>query len=236
MEQGGRPVKAGGRANSDDESLTVGMMLNSVPEYRLAQAWIGQLWPTAGDALRETLRNVAPRLFGAVLEHCRRAFDRNLDVRVRRKALSRLQEALRHLTPQGRPPHITDMDVAARDWPTIRNMHAQFLALARRVSGGQLDSESAEAAVNYIRETFVGDKSALEEVKVFAPLFIRKALALNPVEWERMLDGLARIKRPRSQVGFATAVLTAKYNTGPRTVQRIIRRMRQPVRKRPLPR
>jgi hypothetical protein len=225
--RGSRPPPAARREStgSDAEARAAGATLSSMREHRRAQTWIGrQIWPTAGDELREALVNVAPRLFAAFNEHCRLVFDRTLDANTRKTALRRLQEALSHLTPQGRPRDLVEMDVA-RDWPAIGRMREQFLALAQH-DGGKLDADAAGDVVAWVRAALEGDAAARKVVNALAPIFLQNPLALTLKAQADVLTQLACIERPSSVVAFATAILTVKYACGVRAVQRALRSMR----------
>jgi hypothetical protein len=154
------------------------------------------------------LQVFAPLLFGRFSEYADRVLDRALPLGDRKQALDSLEHALRHLSPQGRPPEITAEDVA-RDLPAILQMYLDFVALMSDVDVPS--SDSAQDAVVMIQRARAGDSEALASVEAHDPRFLQNPLALRPEEFDGMMAQLAAIKRPSLVRTFVSAVLIAKY-------------------------
>lgn len=177
--------------------------------------------------LVEELRTVALKLFGAVNKWADVALAGDQSEEGRVGALRRLQRALRCLTPRGRPPEITDMDVA-RDAPGIARMHEQFIRLMAEREAGEPGADAAENAVALIRNARHGDRESRDLVQRYAPDFLGAPLELSPLEVERLLDRLKPIKRPSYWKTFVIRVLAAKYDVRPAAAATAVRKMMHP--------
>lgn len=197
------------------------------PEYNAAHRLIGMGLPTQSrDPIDEELCLVAPRLFEAITQFSKLILDHREPEDRRRRLLDDLKAAARRLSPQGRPPAIDELDVA-HDWKAVARMHEEFVELMKELEDGELGTASAAVAVACIRAAEAGDRDALALVNQRMPSWTQNPLWLRPDDREELLRRLEKIRRPRSDVTFASLLLSVKYRCSAGTIQKAIRELKK---------
>jgi len=178
--------------------------------------------PSSDGVAPELLRLVEPLIFYLFVQ-LNLAANANESSRVRQKSLRKLEVALRSLRPAGRPGRSLYFEVSD-DWPSIERLRQQFLKLMSVFyDHHDLDENSAQETVRWVRRALDGDPEALECIRTHSPGFLENPLNFNDHQRAAFLSLLAKIRRPRGPLStFATCAVSAKYGLRRRAAQRLV--------------